>query len=30
MRHFGFEVQTETGNVFDLQAHLFGGAGISF
>lgn len=30
MRHFGFEVQTETGNVFDLQVGLFGGAGVSF
>ena len=30
MRHFGFEVQTETGSVFDLQAGLFGGTGVSF
>ena len=30
MRHFGFEVQTETGSIFDLQAGLFGGAGVSF
>ena len=30
MRHFGFEVQNETGSIFDLQAGLFGGAGVSF
>jgi hypothetical protein len=30
MRHFSFKLKEETGNVFDLQAGVFGGAGVSF
>ena len=30
MRHFGFNIQDESGSVFDMQVGLFGGAGIHF